>query len=77
MSRSILPVASPSRSSVRPTALASLSSRSIPRRSPGVVENNLPDEVGGFDPADALTNKIGQNVAEFLANEIRRGPRSA
>jgi len=41
-----------------------------PAKIAGVVESNLPDEVSGFDPADALTNRIGQNVAEFLANEI-------
>lgn len=39
----------------------------------GIVETNLPDEVGGFDPADEVTNKIGQNVASFLAEEIRTG----
>jgi len=44
-----------------------------PSKIAGIVESNLPDEVGGFDPADALTNRIGQNVAEFLANEITAG----
>lgn len=44
-----------------------------PAKIAGVVETNLPDEVGGFDPADGVTNKIGQNVAEFLAAEIRAG----
>jgi acetyl-CoA hydrolase len=39
----------------------------------GIVETNLPDEVGGFDPADPTTQKIGENVAEFLAAEIRAG----
>jgi succinate CoA transferase len=44
-----------------------------PSKIAGIVETNLPDEVGGFDPADAVTNKLGQNVAEFLAGEIRAG----
>ncbi|MBE2205829.1 MAG: acetyl-CoA hydrolase/transferase family protein [Chthoniobacterales bacterium] len=39
----------------------------------GIVETNLPDEVAPFDPADETTAKIGQNVAEFLAGEIRAG----
>ena len=44
-----------------------------PAKIVGVVETNLPDEVGGFDPADETTMKIGENVAGFLANEIREG----
>lgn len=44
-----------------------------PSKIAGVVETNLPDEVGGFDPADDTTAKIGQNVADFLASEIRLG----
>lgn len=39
----------------------------------GIVETNLPDEVAPFDPSDETTQKIGQNVAEFLAGEIRTG----
>jgi succinate CoA transferase len=39
----------------------------------GVVETDRPDEVGGFAPVDAVTAKIGDNVASFLAGEIRRG----
>jgi acetyl-CoA hydrolase len=42
-----------------------------PSRIMGVVETNLPDEVGGFDPADETTNRIGENVADFLAGELR------
>ena len=38
-----------------------------------VVETNLPDEVGGFAPVDEVTEKIGANVALFLANEIKAG----
>ncbi|MFT3828343.1 MAG: acetyl-CoA hydrolase/transferase family protein [Opitutaceae bacterium] len=44
-----------------------------PSKIVGIVETNAPDEVGGFEPADAVTSKIGQNVAEFLANEIAVG----
>jgi succinate CoA transferase len=44
-----------------------------PSRILGVVETNLPDEVGEFEGVNDLTAKIGQNVAEFLASEIRRG----
>lgn len=44
-----------------------------PSKIAGIVESNAPDETGGFDPADAVTDKIGQNVANFLAGEIRAG----
>ncbi len=44
-----------------------------PRKIVGIVETNLPDETGAFDPATEVTRKIGQNVAEFLAGEIRLG----
>jgi len=39
----------------------------------GIVETNKPDEVGEFRPADELTLQIGNNVAAFLANEIKKG----
>jgi propionyl-CoA:succinyl-CoA transferase len=44
-----------------------------PSRIAGVVETSMPDETGGFDPASETTEKIGHNVAEFLAAEIRSG----
>ncbi|AWI07899.1 succinate CoA transferase [Ereboglobus luteus] len=44
-----------------------------PKKIVGIVESNAPDEVGGFDPADELTTKIGANVADFIANEIAVG----
>ncbi len=44
-----------------------------PSKIVGIVETNAPDEVKGFEPADAVTDKIGQNVAAFLANEIAVG----
>jgi succinate CoA transferase len=44
-----------------------------PRKIVGIVESNLPDETGGFDPPDATTDRIGRNVAEFIAGELRAG----
>lgn len=44
-----------------------------PAKIAGVVETNLPDEVGSFTPPDAVTTKIGENVAEFLAAEVVSG----
>ncbi len=39
----------------------------------GIVKTNRPDEVGGFKETDAVTKKIGENVATFLANELEAG----
>jgi len=39
----------------------------------GIVKTNRLDEVGGFAPLDETTAKIGENVAKFLANEIKTG----
>ena len=39
----------------------------------GIVETNRPDEVGAFAEADELTMTIGQNVADFLTSELKRG----
>ena len=44
-----------------------------PSKIAGIVETDLPDEVAPFDPSDETTQKIGQNVAGFLAGEIRLG----
>ncbi len=44
-----------------------------PAKIAGVVECNLPDEGAGFDDATPETDRIGQNVAEFLAGEIAAG----
>ena len=38
-----------------------------------VVETYLDDEVGGFAPTDDVTDRIGKNVANFLADEIKCG----
>jgi succinate CoA transferase len=45
----------------------------VPRKIVGIVESNLPDETSGFDPADATTDRIGRNVADFIASELRAG----
>ena len=39
----------------------------------GIVEANMPDEARGFHEPDAVTEKIGQNVAEFLSADMKRG----
>lgn len=39
----------------------------------GIVETNCPDEVGAFTEADEVTKTIGNNVAEFLINELKNG----
>jgi len=44
-----------------------------PEKIIGIVETWRDDEVGGFSPTDDVTDKIGQNVANFLANEIKTG----
>jgi acyl-CoA hydrolase len=44
-----------------------------PRKIVGVVETNAPDEIGSFAETSATTARIGENVAGFLASELRRG----
>ncbi|NDV62679.1 succinate CoA transferase [Puniceicoccales bacterium CK1056] len=44
-----------------------------PSRIAGIVFSDEEDEVGTFKDPDAVTNKIGENVADFLAAEIRSG----
>jgi succinate CoA transferase len=44
-----------------------------PKKIFGIVETNAPDEIGEFDGKNETTTRIGQNVAEFLVSEIRRG----
>ncbi len=39
----------------------------------GIVETNIPDEARAFHDPDPITDKIGQNVAEFLAADLRKG----
>jgi acetyl-CoA hydrolase len=44
-----------------------------PSKIVGIVETDLPDEGGAFSPATPVTEKIGNNVAEFLVSEMRAG----
>lgn len=44
-----------------------------PSKIAGVIETNAQDEVGEFSKTDEVTEKIGQNVAEFLARELKAG----
>jgi acetyl-CoA hydrolase len=44
-----------------------------PSRIAGIVFTDEEDEVGSFKPTDPVTAKIGENVADFLASEIRMG----
>jgi propionyl-CoA:succinyl-CoA transferase len=39
----------------------------------GIVRTDLADETGAFDEATPVTDRIGQNVAEFLAAEMKAG----
>ncbi len=38
-----------------------------------VVRTNLPDTIAAFTEPNPVTTRIGQNVAEFLFSELRRG----
>ncbi|MBZ5583168.1 MAG: acetyl-CoA hydrolase [Acidobacteriia bacterium] len=44
-----------------------------PAKIAGVVECEAPDEGAGFDPLGEITDRIGANVAEFLAGELAAG----
>ncbi|MEI6177770.1 MAG: succinate CoA transferase [Verrucomicrobiota bacterium] len=44
-----------------------------PKKIVGVVHSNRNDEVKDFSPVTDVTTRIGLNVAEFLAGEIRNG----
>lgn len=44
-----------------------------PKKIAGIVFTNEPDESGGFEASNPVTEKIGQNVAEFLVSEMRAG----
>ncbi|MBB5352480.1 acetyl-CoA hydrolase [Haloferula luteola] len=58
------------------TAHDRIGSRSVrvdPSKIIGIVRTNLPDEVAEFKEPDATTLQIGENVATFLAAELRAG----
>ncbi len=44
-----------------------------PKKIVAVVLNNQQDETGGFDPSTPETDRIGQNVADFLVGEMKAG----
>ena len=44
-----------------------------PSKIVGIVRTNLADEVKPFKPTDPITQKIGENVADFLASEMKAG----
>jgi acetyl-CoA hydrolase len=44
-----------------------------PAKIAGIVRTDLDDEVSGFDEPNDVTRRIGENVADFLAGEIRAG----
>jgi acetyl-CoA hydrolase len=44
-----------------------------PRKIVGIVKSNIGDQARTFADADETTNKIGMNVAEFLATELKAG----
>lgn len=44
-----------------------------PKKIAGVVRTDLEDENGVFEDPTPVTDRIGQNVAEFLVNEMRVG----
>ncbi|ATC65724.1 acetyl-CoA hydrolase [Nibricoccus aquaticus] len=65
--RSFIPVFSPSDRAGTPYI------RVDPKKIAGVVFTDLPDETAGFEDPTPVTTQIGQNVANFLASELRRG----
>ena len=44
-----------------------------PKKIVGIVMTNKADEVKPFKPSDPITEKIGQNVADFIASEMKAG----
>ncbi|MFP4165994.1 MAG: succinate CoA transferase [Opitutales bacterium] len=44
-----------------------------PSKIAGIVHSSEPDEVNAFKESDAITQKIGENVAGFLADELKAG----
>ncbi len=44
-----------------------------PHKIVGIVESNRMDEVRDFTPVTDVTTRIGRNVSEFLASELRNG----
>ena len=43
-----------------------------PKKVIGVVKTDMPDGIAPFTPVDAVTSKIGENVANFLLSELHK-----
>ncbi len=44
-----------------------------PKKIVGIVETDLPNEIGMFVPTDEVTDQIGKNVADFFTAEMKSG----
>lgn len=44
-----------------------------PKKVLGVVRTDMPDSIAAFTKPDPVTTKIGENVANFLIDELRKG----
>lgn len=44
-----------------------------PKKIVGIVRTDIADQVSPFKPSDPITQKIGENVANFLAAEMKAG----
>jgi succinate CoA transferase len=44
-----------------------------PEKIIGIVETNEPDELGGFDPPDLVSQAIARHVVDFLLHELKVG----
>lgn len=44
-----------------------------PAKIAGIVYSDVDDETGSFAAPDAVTSRIGENVADFLAGEVKSG----
>ncbi len=44
-----------------------------PKKIVGIVETDLPNEIGAFVPTDEVTDQIGKNVADFFVAEMKAG----
>ena len=65
--RGVIPVLKPN------DRIGSLKLKIDPKKIIAVVHNNEPDEIGAFKENDEVTNKIGQNVADFFVAELKAG----
>lgn len=53
--------------------VGSLTWKIDPAKVVGIVRTNEPDGIGAFKPGDPITDKIGENVAKFLEEELEAG----